>query len=434
MGGGERDVRDVLGLRGQRLARRNHAAGAVGIEQIAALAPHPPDAVGDGGPIDTLGDEGLAVGHHRLAEADRPALAQPVHLGPHEGGVAPGGLEQEALEVGGDLDVHGGGGGRNHVRQRVHAGAPRAVQDVVLVGGDRQPLRRQAHALGGIAREHVAEVAGRHREGHRPARAAERRRGDEIVGQLGDDAAPVDGVDGRQLHAVAEGQIVEHGLHQRLAVVEGAVDGDGVHVRLRRRRHHAPLHVGDAPLREQHDGIDALRAAERLDGRAAGVSGRRRHDGDACAAGGEDAVHQARQQLHGHVLEGQGRPVEQLEHPQAAIDLHERRHGGVAEAGVGLAGDRDQLVVGDRAARERLQQRDGHFGERPAGEGRNGLGRQAGPRLRQVEPAVARKTRQQRVLEGQLRRFASGAHVPQETWTFVLEERVGSHPRTRAGA
>ena len=32
----------------------------------------------------------------------------------------------------------------------------------------------------------------------------------------------------------------------------------------------------------------------------------------------EHAIHQARQQLHGDVLEGQRRPVEQLQHPQVA--------------------------------------------------------------------------------------------------------------------
>ena len=48
MRGGERDVRDVPGLRGQRLARRDDRARAMGVEQIAALGLHAPDAVGDG--------------------------------------------------------------------------------------------------------------------------------------------------------------------------------------------------------------------------------------------------------------------------------------------------------------------------------------------------------------------------------------------------
>ena len=138
-----------------------------------------------------------------------------------------------------------------------------------------------------------------------------------------------------------------------------------------------------------------------------------RHDGHALAAGGQHAVHQAGQQLHGHVLEGQRRPVEQLQHPQAAVDLHQRRHRRVAEAGVGVARERDQLGARDRAAGERLQQGDGDLGERLAGEARDRLGRNLRPGLRHVEPAVAREPRQQRILEGELRGLASGADVVQ---------------------
>ena len=83
--------------------------------------------------------------------------------------------------------------------------------------------------------------------------------------------------------AVAEGVVVEHAFDQRLAVVEGAAHGDRVHVLLRRRRHHAPLHVGDAALgKEDHD-IDARGAAEGLDRRAASVAGGRADDGRARA-------------------------------------------------------------------------------------------------------------------------------------------------------
>ena len=137
MRGGERDMRDVPGLGGHRLARRDDGAGAMRVQQVAALRLDAADAVGDGGLVDALGDEALAVGHDDVGEADRAALLQAVHLAAHEGGVAAGGLEQEALEVGGDLDVHGRRRGGDHVGQRVHAGLPRAVEDVVLVGGDR---------------------------------------------------------------------------------------------------------------------------------------------------------------------------------------------------------------------------------------------------------------------------------------------------------
>jgi hypothetical protein len=60
-------------------------------------------------------------------------------------------------------------------------------------------------------------------------------------------------------------------------------------------------------------------------------------DGDPLAARGEHVVEQAADHLQGIVLEGQGRAVEQLQEPEVAVELLQGRHGGVAEAGIGLA-------------------------------------------------------------------------------------------------
>ena len=72
--------------------------------------------------------------------------------------------------------------------------------------------------------------------------------------------------------AVAEAVMIEQRLHQRLAVVEGAVDGERMHVGGIRRGHHPPLHVGDAPVGKQHEQVDVVAAGERIDGGAAGVA------------------------------------------------------------------------------------------------------------------------------------------------------------------
>ena len=77
--------------------------------------------------------------------------------------------------------------------------------------------------------------------------------------------------------------------------------------------HHPPLHVGDAAVRKQDEQIGPLAAAERLDRGAAGVARGRDHDGGALAARRQRVIHQPRQQLHGDVLEGERRAVEQLE-------------------------------------------------------------------------------------------------------------------------
>ena len=45
-----------------------------------------------------------------------------------------------------------------------------------------------------------------------------------IVNDLGHDPGPVDGVHRRQIHLIAKRRVVEHGFHQILAIVKGAVD------------------------------------------------------------------------------------------------------------------------------------------------------------------------------------------------------------------
>ena len=58
----------------------------------------------------------------------------------------PSDLEQQALEIRRDLDVHRGRGRRGDAAHLVAAGQKRAVQDVVHVGRDDEPLDRQPHS------------------------------------------------------------------------------------------------------------------------------------------------------------------------------------------------------------------------------------------------------------------------------------------------
>ena len=225
----------------------------------------------------------------------------------------------------------------HNVAQLVGPGRERPRQDVVDIGGDHQPVDRQPHTLGNIAGIDVAEIAGRNGEGDLALRRAERHRSGEVIDRLRHDSRPIDRIDAGQADLIAKGVMVEHALHDRLAIVERAVDGDGADIGGFRRRHHAPLHVGNAAVRKQHNKVDLAALAERFDRRAAGIAGGRHHDGAAFAARCQHMVHQPCQELHRQILERERRAVEQFEREGVCAELRQRGHRGMAEIAVGLA-------------------------------------------------------------------------------------------------
>ena len=245
-------------------------------------------------------------------------------------------------------------------------------------------------------------------------RCAERRGRDEVVHRLRDDAGEVDRVHAGEPDGVAERGVSEHRLHQRLAVVEGAFDGDRVDVVLGRRRHHALLHRRHPAARKQDDDVDSGAAAKRLDRGAAGVAGGRDHDGGALAALLQRKVHQAREELHREIFEGERRPVEQLEHEGVRCELHERRHGGMAEGVIGLPRHAGEIGRRDRARRERGDHLARDLGIGTPGERRDPRGFERGPRLRHIESAVAGEPGERDVDEAERGRLAAGRDVLHE--------------------
>ena len=180
---------------------------------------------------------------------------------------------------------------------------------------------------------------------------------------------------------------------------------------VRDRRHHAPLHVRDAPLRKQHEDVGARAAAERLDRGPAGVARGRDHDGGALAARGEHVVHEPAEELHGQVLEGERRAVKQLEHEIARPELHQRRDRRMAEIAVGLARHAGEVVVGDGVADERTDDLDRDLRIGPAGKARDRVGVEPRPGLRHVEAAVAGKPGEHHLDETERRGLAPGGDI-----------------------
>ena len=168
--------------------------------------------------------------------------------------------------------------------------------------------------------------------------------------------------------------MIEQALHDRLAIVEMALDGERMDVRRAGRGHHATLHVGNTAVRKQYDEIDIVATGEGIDGSATGVAGGRDHDRGALIALGENMIHQPRDELHGDVLERQRRAVKQLEHELVRRGLVERHHGGMAEGGIGLIGHAPEILVGNLAGHERPEHLDGDFPIGPTEQRRDGLG------------------------------------------------------------
>ena len=188
-----------------------------------------------------------------------------------------------------------------------------------------------------------------------------------------------------------------------------------MHIGRARRRHHSPLHVGDAPLREQHDQVDIVEAGKGIDRGAAGVARGCDHDGGALRAFCQHVIHQPRDQLHRHVLERERRAVEQLQQKLIGSDLVERHHRGMTEGGIGLVRHAAEIGVGDFAGGKRLDDVDRDFPIGFSEKARDGLGRKLRPGFRHVESAVAGKPGQHHIAKAQRGGLPPRRNIPRQT-------------------
>lgn len=147
-------------------------------------------------------DEGLAdLGEGVFVHLEAALLVQIAHPAGDGPGVAPRELEQLALEVGGDEDVHRGGGRQHELALGYVVGTrvDEVGQHAVLVARAHEHVDGGSHAFGVPGGQDVAEVAGRNADvdgvacvylalGDQLAVAGE------VVDDLREQAPPVDGV------------------------------------------------------------------------------------------------------------------------------------------------------------------------------------------------------------------------------------------------
>ena len=289
--------------------------------------------------------------------------------------------------------------------------AHRAVQNVILVGGDHQLFNRQPHLAGDGPGKDIAEIARGHGETHGAPRRAQGDGGVEVIDHLRQNPRPVDAVHTRQPHLVAEGEIVEHVLHAGLTIVKVTRHGNGMDIGLDRRRHLAALHLGHAAMRIQDEHIHIGQPAERLDGCRSGIAAGGAHDGHPLARPRQCRLKQLADQLHGKVLEGQRGPVEQFQQEVVAVQLHQRRTRGMAEPGIGGGDQAAEFVIGEGAAQEGAHHAKGGFLIAEARQRRDLGLRHHRHGLGHVKPAIARKPRHHRLVKAQNRCSAPGRDV-----------------------
>ena len=120
----------------------------------------------------------------RVGELHGPVTLEGCHLLCHRLAIAPTGIEQKAFEIRADLDIHRRGDRWRHSAGRIITFVDRPGQNVVNVCRDYQAVNGQPHLLRDIARKNIAEITGRHAEGHLAIGRPQLERGVEVVNHL----------------------------------------------------------------------------------------------------------------------------------------------------------------------------------------------------------------------------------------------------------
>ena len=273
-------------------------------------------------------------------------LCQLLHKAGNEFAVAIGQEVQHALQVRANKDVHRRRNGREERTVAVvDAGGQEVSEHVVLVAGHDEFGDGQTHALGVVAGQDIAKVAGRYAELHGiagldGAGAQQLRIGGKVVDDLRHQAADVDGVGARKhgaggLQALGQLLIGKDALDGTLGVIEVAADAADGDVAALLRGHLQILHAADLAL-----GIKDGDARARGVGKAgecclACVARRGGDDHDALGAAvlGGSAGHQAGEHLQGDVLEGARGTAKELHHiglrgvsARRSVEFDERRN------------------------------------------------------------------------------------------------------------
>ncbi len=155
------------------------------------------------------------------------------------------------------------------------------------------------------------------------------------------------------------------------------------------------LYRRDATQGMEHDQAYAFGSGKGANGGGTRIAGCGRHKRQGLVALFQRRVGQRRHHLHGHVLEGQGRAVPQLEHPQIVFELGQRRLAVTQECSLGtFRSSLDGLVPEDIDTEQGQQV----FGQHAVIAAQVEIGCRIG--FRHVEAAIGRQAIEQRTGKG----------------------------------
>ena len=335
----------------------------MGVDQIVVLLP---DLLDDLAGLFFVAEAAVEVvlqlGLQILGDLIAAGGVQLLHVAGHSCIVLLGEGKQQTLQVAGHQDVHRGGhGGVEGAVLVVHAGGQELGENVVAVGGADELTHGQTHLTGVPAGQDVAEVAGGDTVVHLVAHldlalVQQVAVGGDVVDQLRQDAAPVDGVGGGQEVATlcqvgTELLVGEEDLHAGLGIVEVAVDRADTHVIALLGLHLELLDLGDAAGGIEDQDLGALHVLEALQSGLAGVAGGGHQDADGLVLVGlhQGGGEQVGQDLQGHILKGGGGAVPQLQAVGLVVQLVHGGHTAVVKLLVGVAGlgEGGQFLLGE---------------------------------------------------------------------------------------
>ena len=274
------------------------------------------------------------------------SLRQLLHKSGNKLAVAIGQEVQHALQIGANKDVHRRRDGREERAVTVvNAGGQEVGKHVVLVARHDELGDGQTHALGVVAGQDIAKVAGRYAELHGVAGldgagAQQLRIGGKVVDDLRYQAADVDGVGARKhraggLQALGKLLIGKDALDSTLGVVEVAADAAHGDVVALLRGHLQVLDAANLALGIK-DGDARARSVSKTGERGLARVARRGgddHDAFSSAVLGRGAGHEAGEHLQGDVLEGARGTAKELHHiglrgvsARRSVEFDERRN------------------------------------------------------------------------------------------------------------